>query len=257
MVDKLITAAVSLRNKIASIHSRVVEKYVPLFSKSAGMVACFPLYDKNLTISTTVTGGPHTSAKLVICGKNLYNASEYNLESGAITYGTGVYGPSSTYAATKAYIPVSHLRGRTLTLNHPPYEYNINTNVGVAFYTDKSENTRIVGSGTTRQTITVPDNASYMRFSVPKAYATSDAAQCEVQIEIGTIITPYEMYKGSVIEKRFDEGISGGEIVWNIDESFLGGTVNNIYSDVGETTVSGRTDPAKTLRAANEFLQID
>lgn len=260
MVDKLITSAVSLRNKIATIHQRVVEKYAPSFSKSGRIVTCFPLYDDKLTIKTAVdnNGTTYQSAKLVRCGKNLYNATVYPLESGiSITASNGNTSPSNLFAATREFIPVSHLRGQTLTLNHPPIEASASTATGLMFYTEDKDAAQIAGSGTSGYTAVVPDTAVYMRFTTPKAYATDNASDCEIQIEIGSTITPLEKHSEAVIEKQFVDGISSGEITWTVGNKFLGPGLNNIYSDVGETTVSGRTDPEKTLRAANEFLGLD
>ena len=255
MNDKLITAAVSLKNKIAAMRSNIVEKYVPTFSKSGDIVTCAPAYDNELKIVTTVSTSTDV-ARLVRCGKNLYNATKYPLATGTITNTSGVYGSTSqAYVATKDFVPVSHLRGQTLILNHPSIESNSSTNMGVAFYVSNDQNTYI--SGTTAGTFTVPNDAGYMRFTVPNSYATNDAANCAIQIEIGSMVTPYEMFDEVYVEKRFDDPISSGEIEWDIEESFLSPGVNNIYSDAGTTIVSGNVDPFKTLQFANQLIQLD
>lgn len=265
MVDKLITAAVSLKNKIASMHDRFVEKYIPTFTRTGGMITCFPLHDDNLKITTSVNefgdttdSKTYTSATLMICGKNLYNPSAYNLVVGSINATNGNFtSASSTFGCTNAFIPVFHLRGLTLVLNHPPIEASTSTGTGLMFYTDAVESAQISGSGTNGYTAVVPDTAAYMRFTVPKAYITDNAADCEIQIEIGSVVTPYEPYSGDSVTKNFDAGISSGEIEWDVDEDFLRPGVNNIYSDVGDTTVSGHIDPLKTLQVANDFLHLD
>jgi hypothetical protein len=61
----------------------------------------------------------------------------------------------------------------------------------MVFYTAASEDAVITGIHTNGYSITVPADAKYMRFSIPKKYA--DGSQ--IQIELGTMVTAYEPYR--------------------------------------------------------------
>ena len=118
------------------------------------------------------------------------------------------YQSTANQKAIRDYIPVAHLRGLTLTLNHPVYEYSTGYTGGVCFYTEKSVKGFI--SGTSKGLIQVPDNAIYMRLSWNPDYDTN-----ELQFELGESTTDFEPYSGRWISETFPPNIVGAMYNWN------------------------------------------
>ena len=118
-------------------------------------------------------------------GKNLYNAEAYPLQPGFINYKTGAAQSltSETYMCTRAFIPCEQLRGQTITISPEPN----GTNPGAAFYSADNEAAYISGGKGTA--ILVPDNASYLRFTV------DTESENAAMIEIGETATSWEPYE--------------------------------------------------------------
>lgn len=147
------------------------------------------------------------------CGwwtKSVIDLSPYTVwDKWYIRASNGVnYISTTNQKAIRDYIPVAHLRGLTLTLNHPVYEYNTGYSGGVCFYTGKSESGFI--SGTSKGLIQVPDNAVYMRMSWNPDYDAS-----ELQFELGESITDFEPYSGRWISETLPPNIAGATYNWN------------------------------------------
>jgi hypothetical protein len=144
---------------------------------------------------------------VTLSGKNLYDATTYPLQGGVVVYGqNGSTANNQSFASTD-FIPCESLQGQTLTLNKRPG----GKNAGIAFY--DSEQVYISGvinnnaEAGTPISFSVPDNAVYMRFSVPN---NTD----EIQLEKGSSSTAYEPYHApqtTVIE--LDEPLAGGQYI--------------------------------------------
>lgn len=275
------TAGDSVRGQVNSI----IETLCPPFSVKDSAVRCEPVTGYPINIRshfgvTTVDGTPipwdDFTTELTICGKNLYDRVAYPLVEGKYITTNGKptgYNATTNYACTEKFIPIDHrLRGKQITLNHPPVETG-GGNPRMAFYTAANENTMISGAGGNGYTHTVPDTAAYMRFSVPKKYA--DGTQ--IQIELGTMVTSFEAYRApEVFQARlpavsdFYQGyfdwstgglysthdLTGGTLVEKASPTQVSVTSARIirptgspvlYSDTGETEVSGRVNPAEML----------
>ena len=279
--------------KVDGAAARVVESLCPEFSAKGSAVRCEPVEGYPLNVKSyfggTFDGEGHAipwddfSIELTCAGKNLYNKDAYPLSPGRYILSTGKltdYKDTSNYAATAGYIPVRHLRGQQITLNHPPIEVG-GSNPKMVFYTDAGESSVISNSGTNGYTCTVPDNAVYMRFSVPKAYA--DGSQ--IQIELGTLVTAFEAYRAprcftadpnpsssftfgrgyyewgtaSLFMTHFVDVDGDGDLVELEDGPMLMSQIpgdsiilipdgsSTIYSDTGDTEVSGRANPGALI----------
>lgn len=144
---------------------------------------------------------------VTISGKNLYDSNTYPLQSGVVVYGhTGLTANNSAFASTD-FIPCTDLQGQTLTLNKRPG----GKNGGIAFY--DSEQVYISGvinnnaEAGTPISFSVPDNAVFMRFSVPN---NTD----EIQIEKGASSTAYEPYHApQTVTITLDEPLAGEQYI--------------------------------------------
>lgn len=273
--------------------AKVVESLCPEFSVKGSAVRCEPVDGYPLNVKSyfggTFDGEGHAipwddfSIELTFAGKNLYNKDAYPLSPGRYILSTGKltdYKDTSNYAATAGYIPVVHLRGQQIALNHPPIEIG-GSNPKMVFYTAANESSVISNSGTNGYTCTVPDNAVYMRFSVPKAYA--DGSQ--IQIELGTLVTAFEVYRAPRCftvdpDPKSTFTFGQGYYEWDTASLFMTHLVDvdddwglveledgpmllshvpgdsitlipdgssTIYSDTGDTEVSGRANPGALI----------
>jgi hypothetical protein len=217
-----------------------VDKLCPSFSESGSVVACEPLEGYPLNVITESEGGAIT---LTQCGKNIFNYKKYKFTDYMITHAGGAYQQSSGFSATEDYIPVSHLRGQTISLNHPPIDKTTTTTSGLAFYNDKM----VYISGSPTSTHVVPNNAAYMRFTVPREYANAT----QVQIELGSVVTEHEPYR----EIKYTADASGAEHEWSGVNAIEG--VNTIWSSLGTTTVEGKSDPVKIIeKLTNAIISL-
>lgn len=265
----------------------IIGNICPAFTEKGKVVRCEPVAGYPLQVksyygaSFDPAGAPipweDFATDLTVRGKNIYNRTQYPLTSGVYVLGSGKMSnpnPSSNYAATKGFIPIAHLRGQYITLNHPPAELG-GSNPKMAFYTNADENTGIQEACTNAHTAKVPDSANFMRFSVPKVYA--DGTQ--IQIELGTMVTAYEAYRDpetfeasldTVTASDFYQGyfdwstgelysthdLSGGALVekaaplkvyTRIGEDIRPAGSSIIYSSTGDTEVSGRANPGAMI----------
>lgn len=166
--------------------NNIVDKLCPSFEKTGLFVQCDPVegYPLNIVADTK------NQVRFSVWGKNLYDKDTYPLEDGTLVrWNSGTQGSSNSYASTD-YIPVpQHLKGREIAIRHCPYVTNGSTSAGIAFY-DDAQKYIDDGSGTNRATTTVPNNASFMRFSINNEAKYKN----EAQIEIGSTVTDYEPY---------------------------------------------------------------
>jgi hypothetical protein len=146
--------------------------------------------------------GDGGSIGVSVAGKNLYDINTYPLTQGIWMNSHGGYASSSAFAATEDYIPVNHLRGKVITLNKRPG----GDLPGVCFYdVNKTaiahQKNGEVTAGTP-MVINVPEDAVYMRFTVP-------ANTYEIQIELGSTATAYEPYKDQTMIHQTPNGLPG------------------------------------------------
>ena len=144
---------------------------------------------------------------VTLSGKNLYDATTYPLQGGVVVYGQNGSTANNSAFASSDFISCTDLQGQTLTLNKRPG----GRNAGIAFY--DSEQVYISGiindnaEAGTPISFSVPDNAVFMRFSVPN---NTD----EIQIEKGASSTAYELYHApQTITITLDEPIVGGQYI--------------------------------------------
>lgn len=203
----------------------IVDALCPAIKERGSCVSCEPLEGYPLQvvarIECTQEGEgvpspenvrPITGSSGVVlthCGKNLFDKDSFALTAGRYVASAGsltTYSATSNYACTEGFVPVAHLRGKTISLNHPPVEVG-GSNPKMVFYTAADGDTAIAEGVTNGYKTTVPKSAKFMRFSVPKEYA--DGTQ--IQIEIGSAVTDYEPYNGSEISVAFGSTIYKGE----------------------------------------------
>ena len=183
------------------------DRYIRLLLKDAPGSNISPSDVQNVQIELGETSSPYAPysgttypVTFPALGKNLYDAASYPLTSGWYVNGTTGSGASgANFQGTQGFIPVDSLQGKTVTLNKRPG----GNSPGVAFYSSDSTSGFISGeknnnaTAGTSWTFTVPENAKYMRFSVP-----SDAA--DIQIELGSSATSYEPYTNTVYGGSLD-----------------------------------------------------
>lgn len=220
----------AVRGDAAWSSLNTIDKLCPSFEKTGTLVQCEPVEGYPIEVTSK---GAVDSLSVSVCGKNLYNAGDYRLEPNTIIrFEIGSAGTSSTFAGTIEYIPVSHLRGKTISIRRSPQSTNGSTGAGLAFYDINKEH---IKNGSTRHTpTTVPDNASFMRFSINKDYVG------EAQIELGEVVTDYEPYCGNSSNAAGSKGTVTG----------VKG-INNVFAYSGdnavEITVSGKADPVAII----------
>lgn len=135
-------------------------------------------------------------------GKNLFNYKETTFTNNYIWWKDGTrFGSTAASSGFSCsdYIDIKHLQGQRLFINHTPYGYidadTSTGNAGAVFYDENK--VAIANSGTNGARLTVPTNAHYLRFSVPRAIATAEGA--DIQIELGDSLTEFEEYKDPVL----------------------------------------------------------
>lgn len=217
-----------LRLDLAS--ENLIDILCPSFSESGYVVQCEPVGGYPLKIIADSSN----QVRFAVVGKNLYNSEVYPLDAvGYVRYDSGsmyVNNPSSSYRVNSKLIPAAHLRGQKIAIRNAPAITNGNsTSAGVVFLTDGEAYI----SGTNKDTITVPDNASYMRFTINKEYVN------EAQIEIGSTVTDYEKYVERGIEADHPVEL----------KAFSG--INNVYAydhdQPVSVTVTGKSDIATMI----------
>lgn len=222
----------------------IIDRLCPAFSVSGAAVKCQPVEGYPLQVTTLLPPSQegYTRITLRLTGKNLYDKDSYPLTNDYVIWESGGLVSNSTgFKATRGYIPVSGLRGKTVTLNHCPNDKTVGTRAGMALYDAQ----KAYIAGTNGSTVTVPENAEYMRFSVPNEYAAD-----EIQIEIGSAVTAYEPYRrGVTVTPELTEP-AFGSYQWP-PLAALPGT-NTVYSSLGEVCVTGRADLSAILEKIME-----
>ena len=230
----------------------IIDKLCPSFEKTGSLVQCEPMEGTDLVISAEdVPVGYH----ITVCGKNLYNKGAYPLEfagyPSSANSSQGIISYSDNYRRT-GFIPVGHLKGQTIVLNHPPSYYGSVSKPGMSFYSsnpDPSDNAACKAAwcgGTTGASMKVPDNATYMVFCVRKQDSPVGSEPKDIQIEIGSSSTDYEEFKvygSGMLDSSWDKLVitagSGIHTVYGLDY--------NDETDVAEITVTGKADPVALI----------
>lgn len=170
----------------------------------------------------------HSQVKLQCsCGKNLYDKDTYPLTEGKYINSSGNIDTAAAFACTFDYIPISHVQGKKITLNHNPN----NSACRIAFY---KENKSLI-STTYESTVSVPSNAEYIRFTV----RITDLAKKEVQLEVGSTSTSYEPYKSeTLVTFNLGRDVYGGHLDWSsgvltVDRECYTFTGNEVYGSGG------------------------
>ena len=227
------------KEELNKIYKDAIDKLCPSFSESGAIVTCEPVEGYPLKVVTESEGGID-SITLTQCGKNLFDKDkdEYKFTGGYANYNTGVLYSSSNsdYCRIDGYIPVSHLRGKTITIS-PEVG---GANPGVAFYKFKEESKELFVGGF-KNSGTVPEEAVFMVFSVPKEKVNSKGVGIDIQVELGSAATGFEEYCGRTYtatptEKNYE---------WSNIKAMSG--INTIWSSVGVTTVEGKADPVAII----------
>lgn len=219
----------------------VIDQVCPGFNESGLVVQCEPVEGYPLVVDTE--DSPEGSVSMVICGKNLYNAKKYPMTNGRmIRHGAGTFASSGVYSATEDYIPVSHLRGKTISIHNAPANTNgASTTGGIAFYHE--DQSFVENSGSNREQVVVPEDAVYMRFSVNTDYVN------EAQIEIGTKVTDYEAYREKAVEEvQFPCRVpapAGLNTVFCLDDGISALTIS----------VTGKSDPKAKIQKLYESVE--
>lgn len=154
--------------------SKIIEKTVSGSVISLDDVSEVP-HEVGVQLSSdTVTDFSGVAVNVI--GENLFDAKKYPLIVGReiwATDGSMTYGGGTTICGTEVYIPCNLLRGKTITILHTT---SIGGLKGVAFYDDnKTYISGVKNNNGSKITATIPDNATYYRFSMDAAYI--DVAQ--------------------------------------------------------------------------------
>lgn len=233
----------------------IVDRLCPSIYAQGYSVRCVPVKDYPLAVMISISSATEaTHARLAMRGKNLFDCNKYKFTEGQYVRSAGDvtgYDQNSSYACCKTFIPVSHLQGQQITLNHPPVEVG-GSNPKMIFYRTEDASSVIENSHTNGYTATVPTDANFMRFSIPKKYSDGKS----IQIELGGMVTPYEPYKESYVIKDFDWEVgevthrmnaSGGTYTFTADIGAVDESGNFIAEAMAEVAVNGRADPVATI----------
>lgn len=266
--DQLIQVAENTPKVYEAGYNKAIDKFCPDFTVSGSAVSCAPVEGYPVKVVSTLPerDAGYTEISFKQGGKNLYDENDYPLKRGHYVK-QSVY-KNDMCSCVEKFIPVSHLRGLKITISHvAPLNQP-----GLYFYTSADGNTVIQPdsqAGWKGPTFTVPDNASYMRFTVPVECAD---IRC-VQIELGEVSTDYEPFTPPDVHSVSFPQISGGTFDWNtgilID---MDGNVNHVaaydiagkpgvntfISGDGTVQVSGKADPIAVINnVTNAVLYMD
>ena len=217
----------------------IVNSLCPPINETGTVVQCEPVEGYPLKIVSD-----NKQLRFFVCGKNLYSAGEYPLSvKGYIQHANGntKEGETSAYLFTEGFIPISHLRGKPIAIRKAPAKTNgVSTGAGIAFYTESKGYI----SGTNKETVDVPNDAVYMRFTINKGNVD------EAQIEIGSAVTDFEEYIGTTVEAYHETNIpahKGINTVYALDQ-------NDIAANV---EVTGRANPLAILeKLTNAIISL-
>lgn len=233
----------------------IVDRLCPPINESANAVRCVPIKDYPLEVWIYGFVEEATHARLTMRGKNLFDCTKYTFAEGQYVKSGGdvtSYNADSAYACCKTFIPVSHLQGQQITLNHPPAEIG-GSNPKMIFYRTEEASSVIADSHTNGYTATVPTDANFMRFSIPKIYSDGKS----IQIELGSMVTSYEPYKEShviIAGYEWEAGevghlmnAMGGTYTFTADVGTVDEAGDFVAEGMAEVVVNGRADPVATI----------
>jgi len=204
-----------------------VETLTAPFSSSGNVVTCNPVAGYPMEVSV------QEAATVTRCGKNLFDPAT-KLYEGYVYMGSGATTNSSNYRYTDP-IPAAHLVGKTITLNKCP----AGLNPGMCIYAADGSHL-VSGKG---DAITVPEGASYLRFSLSKA----DAQAGNIQLELGSAATEYTPYTADTYNAADTceiPGIPGENILFAYAENACVPVI-----------VSGRADPVAETEKLKKQLE--
>lgn len=251
-----------LEGRFAELPITIMDKLCPPFENTGTLVQCEPMEGTDIVISA---GNIPDTYNITVCGKNLYDKDVYPLKIAGYSYSgnsnQGIFSASDTYRRTD-FIPVSHLRGQTIVLNHPPSDYGTVSNPGMSFYTsipDVGDNAVCKAAwcgGTIGGSIKVPDNAEYMVFCVRKQDAPEGSTPKDIQIEVGSVASSYEDYKvhgtGALTDSDDVVVVKAG---CGIHTIYANGVI--VRTDMPEITVSGKADPVAIIdKLTNAIISL-
>ena len=246
-ISNLLSSDIS-DNSTFSSHD-IVKKFAPKIDKKGRLVQCYPFPETELGVSVLDYVGPAT---VTVCGKNLFDKTAFTFTKGEYIVAAGGTTGTPNYACIKGYMPVAHLRGLNITLNHPPKEVG-GSSPRMVFYTEPSEDySSVISEGKTNDyTTVVPTTANYMRFTVPIAYADGN----DVQIEIGDKVTAFEEYESKQLYLSPPDNDKATFALLS-----AGNSVHNVFaygSDVNDTTnvsVKGYSDPSALINSLEKQI---
>lgn len=223
----------------------IINKLAPSLTEKGEVVTCEPVEGYPLKVTTEL---PETEKGITLfhSGKNLFDYEQYPFESSYYDWNNGQKVKSNSYSCIEKLMPVGHLKGKTITVNHTTGDLGNWPSGGLCFYT--GENTFIREAGGNGYTYVVPENAEYMGFTVTREYADGT----KIQIEIGNAKTDYEPYQGQEIysAKPTDKSHDWGRI------PAKAGT-NVLFSSVGTTVVEGKADPVAIIdKLTNAIISL-
>lgn len=228
----------------------IVDKLCPAFTVSGYVAVCEPLEGYPLEVVSTIDTGAD-SITLTRCGKNLFDfnsgtqqLSWVDAEGTTFRYkGYAIKLPPGTYT-----IHCEQVSGIT------EKDYYIGTITVDANGVSRPRDT--VGSGAiywgneaTRitRTITIADGDILYAYdgqtNHTEAQADDRFSRENIQLEAGSAATAYEPYRGQTFTAEV--AAAEGSYRWQTIPALAG--TNVLYSDCGDTTVSGRLDPVPLL----------
>lgn len=257
---------------------QIIDRLCPAFTKSGPAVTCEPVEGYPLAVmsfidpvretGSLITEGAagHTTAKLTRCGKNLFDGY---WEAGYVDANTGKNTAHSNSIRT-GYIPLK-----------PGVTYYFTLKSGGNYYPvtyDKNKTfVRYMGLKAASFVFTAGENEQYLRlaqYNDPNVYE-------KVQLEVGSAGTAYEPYRGEEFTVDLGQTVCGGSYNWRTGvltvthgedgtELETPATVqltpgkipalsgeNTLYSDTGDTTVTGKADPTSVIkRLTNAIIAL-
>lgn len=210
---------------------RAAKALCPDFRESGRVVQCEPMPVCPLRVTTQLQQ-EQTELTLTHCGKNLFDSARYSIVDYYYNWSTGERIKANGYSCIGQLMPVAHLKGKTITINHTPGDVADWASGGVCFYAGSTLDTFISGAGGNGHTYVVPEEAEYMGFSVPREFA--DGTQ--IQIELGDAVTEHEPYRGQTYQAT-PESLTHD---WGEIPAMEG--VNTLFSSGGTLWVEGRRD---------------
>lgn len=130
-------------------------------------------------INVNVVSGDN---EVVVCGKNLFDITQYPILQRVAYNGSGNKVAWASYVGVEEYIPINSNTTYTITSS-------LNINLDRVVYYDSSKN--ILSNITSISTFTTPNNAKYIRFCY---YTPSETIPTWLQLEVGNSSSTYQPY---------------------------------------------------------------